>query len=116
MSSHQRMADAAKRQIEKHGRVVTLIKKSMNSYSPSGGNVIGETIEPISAVFTSYKTSQIDGTNILQGDKSALVSCVANLHVNDVIEDTDGVKWTIVKTNKIQPGDVGIIYKPQLRR
>jgi hypothetical protein len=111
--------ETALRLIDKKGRTVTLRSVTPAAYDPLNDTQGSDahTDRTVKAVFTSYKTVEIDGSIILQGDKKCLIADLSALpDTNDIIVD-GGDEWRIVPPiDLVQPGDTPILYKLQVRR
>jgi len=66
----------------------------------------------IYGVIVSYGQNEIDGTLILTTDKKLLTTSL--LEVDDKVVD-GSIVYAIVSINKVQPADVNLLYKVQLR-
>lgn len=113
------IASLTARQIADKGRAITLVYKSPGVYSPGSDSVVGgstETVE-VSAVFSNYQESQIDGSFVRIGDKRALIAANDLDDVpktNDEIIDGENL-YKIVNVKEIAPGDTVVLYELQLR-
>lgn len=61
--------------VDRHGRELTLRRNTQGTYSPTTG-VSTETFTdyPVVAYFYDYQLSEIDGTNVVYGDRKLLMS------------------------------------------
>lgn len=111
---HTRLAAMVVRQVAKHGRDVTLLEKVTTGpdYNPTQLPPI-ETI--VKAVASDYNLMEQTGP-IQVGDKKFLIAPPSNVNASMQILDADGSLWEIVKVNKIQPGEVVLGYRLQVRR
>ena len=102
----------AQTMIDERGRNIQLVSKT---YSDDGPNpTILESSTTIKAIERSYEQHQIDGTNIMSGDKIFIfVSSTVPTTRDEII---DGSKtYSIVNVIEKKPGDVSILYKIQVR-
>ncbi|MCE6993057.1 hypothetical protein [Dyadobacter sp. CY323] len=106
------------KQINDKGRTVTLRSKLSGTYDPIAGTITSDTDtnRSLKAVFTEYKSMEIDGSIIVRGDKQVLIADVSEPpDANDILIDgTD--EYSIINIGAIQPGDLPILYKLQVRR
>jgi hypothetical protein len=102
-------------QINNFGRNVVLIDRQASAYDPITNTITqpDETVRTVKAVFTEYKTDDIDGTVIQRGDKLCLIAG----DVDQGLILKDGLdEYKIVSNAVVQPGDVVILSKLQVRR
>lgn len=73
MASHATL----KRMIDKHGTSVTFKSFTQGTYNVSTGVVSGtEVTYTVKAYFYDYKLEEIDGSNVIYGDRRVLMSLV----------------------------------------
>jgi len=66
----------------------------------------------IDGVIASYGLNEIDGTLILTTDKKLLTTSL--LELDDKVVD-NSIVYSIVSISQVQPADVNLLYKVQLR-
>lgn len=77
----------------------------------------GVTDYPIKGVFVSYNSRQVDGDLIRRDDRELILPGDLAIEPNqetDVIIDGDDV-LQIINVNRVQPGDVVIVWRLQTR-
>lgn len=103
----------ATRLITKYGRSMTLrtIARSGTSFDPTSTptdtTIIGAVIE--------FKTHQINGSLVKQGDKRILFGSAVPVAKDDKIIDGSD-EYSIVDFKTIAPGPVVVMYKAQVRK
>jgi hypothetical protein len=120
MSFYSEMADLAKEQIEENGRPVIFRHNNEGVYNSSTDTFTGAgTVdENVTALFTDFKQTEIDGTVIIRGDKKVLIassSLASPPASNDIIID-GAYHYKVIPMDTIRPGDTPIIYKLQVRK
>ena len=116
--NYSRFVTLAINQIKDKGRTVTLRSKSDGVFDPLTSDFVDGTVTDRTpkALFTEYKSKDIDGSVIVRGDKMVLIADMsAPPDTNDVLIDGDE-QYAIVNVGAIQPGDTPILYKLQVRR
>lgn len=125
MADFDKLAEVGQRLIGENSRLVNLVKHNRDSIGlrhRQRDAVNDVTIPNINATFVGYKTRQIDGDVIRNGDKLILISPNdIPSGVTDDIEDfneiIDGnIGWNIIKVDIVQPAAVPVLYKIQARR
>lgn len=109
---HDQFAALATRLIAKNGRAVQLI-----SYTNSGKNydpVYVENPTNAMAVQTLFSASDADIWRIETHDKAFLLDAAINLSVGMRLRD-NGMDYSIVDMQIIQPGETVCLYKVQVR-
>lgn len=111
---YRRMKATATRLITENGTSYDITRKG--SVSVVGGieHHDDELLFNAIGVKTDYQLSEIDGTNILNGDIQIAFTADADLAIGDRV-DVDGIKYRIVKPNPVKPATILICYKAQLR-
>lgn len=118
--NYARLGKTAQRLIAKFGSL-RKIEGFVDVPNPDQPNRPGErvhTIQDVNAVFLNYKAEDIDGTQIRRDDIYALVSpleATIDPKLTGTITAASG-KYSIVKITVINPGDVKLLYKIQVRR
>ncbi len=113
---YDRMAQTANRLIDKYGRSITFRRATLSgsNFNPT---VATEDFTATAAII-DYSSREIDGTNILAGDKRALVK-VEDLEIEPQPTDIcfiGGVKHKVVQVRPTNPGGTVVMYDVQLRR
>lgn len=103
---------------------VRLLKENgvvFTGYRPGGVRRVNgvETVEPdtplyVTGVQTAYKPHEIDGKNILSGDKQIVATHQTAVQTGDILL-IDGQKWRVENPWPVKPGAVLICYRLQLR-
>lgn len=75
----------------------------------------GRTATACTALFSSYRQDQIDGTIIRQDDVRALVGVFSLVPVAGDFFQGNGNLFSVVSVRKIRPAGVDIMYELQLR-
>lgn len=118
MAIHDKYAALAKRLIRKNGGPVVLYKNSRTATNPAkpwegNTNVFAQTYDMI-GLLTEYTEEEIDGVNILRGDRRVLVESSNDLKgFNAVSIGTEF--FSIVRVNVLRPGTTTIMYDIQVR-
>ena len=117
----ERLAVVATRLVCKHGRTITI------TYEGTEANVDGEewkgkkpgSTDTPKAVFAEEMFEYLVGADVQQGDRVLLIdgpSVTGVLNVRVQILDSDGqTRLTLVRIQKIQPGDTTVAYIVQVR-
>lgn len=117
---YEELAEDALSLIEDAGRVVTLKRITPGAYHPDddarSADLEDET--EITAVFTHYRSHEIDGEIIRRNDKRVLIAA------ESLTSEPDGTCWIIdgatkfkvIDTVTVQPGDTPLLYKVQVRK
>lgn len=116
MSFYSDLADIATDLLTEFGQVVTVTRKNNGVFDPATGitaSAADTTFTGNAAIF-DYIQSQIDGQNIEQGDKRALIDSANIPLISDIVTTTDG-DFNIVSVNKTGPNGEAVIYELQLR-
>lgn len=125
MVDYTALAATAKRLIDKNGRDITLTKRDRTPTDANkpwrGGNAAPTSVGPIKGVLVPFTAEEIDGSLIRREDKKALVAANDDdselLEQFDVLIDGDPADpWRILDVELINPGDVRVIYKFQVRK
>lgn len=119
--NYGRLAQTAQRLIAKFGalrKIEGFVDSAPNPDQPNRPGERVHTIQDVRAVFLDYKIEDIDGTQIRKGDLYALVSpleATLPLKLTGTITAASG-KYSIVKITELNPGDVSLLYKIQVRK
>ena len=110
---HTRFAETAARLIDRHGRSMQLLTDSQSGdpWDP----VLTQSAQDIVGVQTQYEAHEIDGELIRREDKRFLLDATVTPDTAMRLRD-DGVDYSIINIDKIQPGTTSIIYKLQVRK
>lgn len=107
--------------IAKYGRTVTVQKTTITPDPTEPWKPQTETKIPTDekAVFIQLEASQIDGTLIKSTDVSAIfgvTETLTDMTVDDTIDDQNGVVWSIIQVDKVQPAEQIILFEVILRK
>ena len=116
-SFYFRMAETAKRLIDRFGQTVEIKRQTGEIIDPVTGEVTPGTEESFypNGVLKPYKKSLIDGTRIQKDD----LELVLDNTVKPITSDEpkiNGEYFTVVNVSSIAPGGTPLIYKVQVRR
>jgi len=109
--------------VNQFGQELTLGVKSFGSYDVSTGTVTGttEATYTVKGYFYDYRLGEIDGTNILYGDRRLVLTLldtsgntIPEPEVNDEVSG-QGDKVSIVRCSKIMSGESPVCYLCQVR-
>ena len=113
------IAEGALESIAEAGQPVTLYLPSVDGvYVPGVGFVEGTPAREVTgtgALF-GYKQTHIDGTTILHGDQRLLLA--PQIEVEPVAGNTmtvGGVRYNVVRVERVAPAGIPVLYKVQLR-
>lgn len=113
MSFYEDMAQLASDMVTEYGRSMLL-----RSYIVTGTDYepIKTAIDTaITGVFTTFNTSDIDGTLIKSEDKICIVDANIVPDKSNSIVDS-GFVYEIINVMEIKPAEVGILYKLHVRK
>lgn len=119
--SYDESAASALRMISEKGRSVTIRRPDAGqSYDPANDTMSAGAPEEvvIKVVFTGFKINEVDGELIRREDKRVLIAAAALPFApaqSDLLID-GGVEYSIINTETVQPGDVPLLYKVQVRK
>jgi len=108
---YSKIANTAKRLIDKFGRTIT--KRTVTSGGTEWNPTQTEVDTNIIGVFTSFSKMEIDGKLIQVNDKKILT--YDEVILTDIIVD-NGIEYTVMNVDVIQPADLKLIYKVQVRK
>lgn len=119
MPDYVRLAATAARLIASAGAPVTLRRKVEGEYDTATGDVLEDRVTNYSGhgVKLDYTAREIDGTRIRAGDAHVYLSItgmVAPL-TGDILS-VNGIPWTVVRAETLQPGAITLLYDVQVRR
>lgn len=111
-ATHARLARTATRLIGQHGRDVDLvtITNTGDAWNPTQT----ETAQTLKAVDTGFSLSDRNQWLIEEKDKALLIDANITPNVGQRVKD-HGADYSIVNIRRVQPGEIGIIYKLQVR-
>lgn len=112
--NYERMRATSTRMLTENGMAYDVLRKG--SIRVVAGKEILEPDKtfPAVGVRTDYKSGEIDGTVILNGDVRIVFTAEAELSVGDMV-NIDGKQHRIVKPNPVKPATLLICYRAQLR-
>lgn len=110
------LAETAARLISENGRNVTLKRRTPATYSPStgtnsGGGDISFTVK---AVFTGFKSHEIDGEVVKRTDTKILIAGTEPAKGDIIVNG--GISYPVIEVETIQPGGTALLWKVQARR
>ena len=122
MTIHDKFANLAQRLIAKHGRTITVRKLSETPADGAkpwrGTGASYEYAVEVIGVMTDYREEEIDGTNILVGDKRMLAASkdvAQSLQYATSLLDNEQV-WSVEAVKVIEPGTTRIMYEMRVRQ
>lgn len=127
--NYTNMRALAKRLVEENGRTVSLVRlDQVNDSDPAmpwrGTTGASEISIDVIAVMVPYEKEDFEGTLVKRGDMQAIVAATsveaenpANVQIEDYdFLDDDGERWRIMGADRINPGDLRIVYILHLRK
>lgn len=105
--------------IDKYGTSISVERDTEGSYDPATGTAAEtSTTFTSAAVISSFKKSDIDGTNVLLGDLMLLVKASSGGWEPTRKDKVtiDGQEYFVVNFNPIKPGGTDVIYEVQIRK
>lgn len=109
------LASTAEKLIENFGEELVYKEITKGAYNPATGTSADSTVESnIFAVKMDYKSGEINGTTILNGDVKLLVK--GNGFKIDSYFEISNEDYRIVSINELKPGDTSIITEIQVRK
>lgn len=123
MANYPKLAQTAKRLIEKNGREVTLRREGTAPSDPAkpwrGGAATVEEVT-LRAVILDYSIEESTSDHVKRGDKRAYVAQESATGVNllefNRLVESNGETWNIVRAEQLVPADVSLMYDLQLRQ
>lgn len=122
-ANYSRQAATAARLLTRRGGPVTVRRAGAptgDPWNPTPGTPI---TAPAKAVMLEFSLRERDGTNILEGDRKALLTLddatlTDGLAIGDTIVVSASEEWRVVDPRPLQPapGGVVILYEAQVRR
>lgn len=111
-----RKVQSATRMLAKYGSARTLVKKKQTG-DPARPTLADDPYPCIGIEF-DIETAQVDGKNVLVGDKLAYVSPALTVEAvkGDSYLDKDGTKWEIQKVEKLAPDGTVLLWTYLLRK
>lgn len=117
---YNRLASSATRLIKKYGKLTKfngyIVVKDPNPSKPSTKTLVQK---EYMAVFTRYKTEDVDGTRVQMGDMKVLVQGDMDPAIKQdgsIIDPADGQVWKVMAIESIIPGPLNLLYKVQVRK
>lgn len=106
--------------IRENGRSVTLVKNDNTPDDPNKpwlGSTGADTESIVTAVFGSYGSHEVDGTDVQRGDKKLLVDGNNGIDLSgyDQIKEGSNI-WEIVGYDEVKPADTTLLYIVQVRQ
>jgi hypothetical protein len=109
--------------LDNHGENLTLTYKTLGTYDPATGGLTGGTAVPkiVKCYLCNYGLSDMDGINLIFGDRKALMSPVDasgnTLEEPEVGDEVSGSgdKVSIISVQKIYSAGVVMCYIMQVR-
>lgn len=117
MSFYTELRSSAYDILKDTGRDITLKTKTTGAYSTATGSAaITETTKTTKGCIIDRKTSEIDGTMIMQGDKKAILSQVGldEISINDVIS-FGSHDYVITDVQKTDPSGENVVFICNIR-
>jgi hypothetical protein len=117
MSFYSEMAAEAKALLAEFGQSITIVTTTQGAHDVNTGTTSDSTVTQtnLKAVVSKYKTAEIDGTKIQQGDCKVIVESAANPTVNSVVTTASGT-FTVIDFDQIAPSGETVIWKLQVRK
>lgn len=118
--NYTRMTSTALRLITRFGKAWTVRRYTKGTYDPSNNTrtTSATTDYTVQGMLSDYQQREIDGTNILKGDKLLLVAA-SGLAITPTITDLlveGSTLYKIVNIEQIKPASTVLYYKLQLRQ
>jgi len=118
MTFYSEIAAEAKALLAEFGQSITIVTTTQGTYDVNTGVASPDTIVTqtgLKAVITKYKTGEIDGTKIQQGDCKVIVESATAPTVNSVVTAANGT-FTVIDVDQIAPSGETVIWKLQVRK
>lgn len=115
---YNRIAKTAIRLLTKYGKDCTFRSLvSVPNVNPSKPPIVSQSDNIYKAVFTKYKSEEIDGIRILTSDMKVLVqgNIDPSFKINGQIIDPTGQVWKVVGLEPVIPGPICVLFKVQVR-
>lgn len=109
--------------IDEHGKACTFIAKSLGTYDPTTGGLTGgsSTSYTVNIHYSNYNLQDIDGRQVVMGDRKALFplvdtsgTAIPEPDIGDEITG-EGDKVSVVSVQKIMSGTSPVCYICQVR-
>jgi len=115
MSFYEGLAATAAALLKGKGQAMTLISKAIGAYDPATG-VAAEIESSVSVIGVSlnYPDKEVDGANIMRGDKKVLLSATIAPKVQDVLVIGDE-RNKVVDCKAVKPAGPVVMYTLQVR-
>ena len=117
MSLYSDLATTAKELLAEFGQVITITRKSGNTYDPVTGITTAGTATDYlpKGILKQYKSTLIDGTRILATDRELVIDDTVEPMMTDTIK-IGGESWTPIIISESNPAGTPLVYKLQVRR
>jgi uncharacterized protein with GYD domain len=117
MTFYSEMAAEAKALLAEFGQSITIVTTTQGTYDVNTGTTSDSTVTQtgLKAVITKYKTGEIDGTKIQQGDCKVIVESAATPTVNSTVT-AGSITYTVIDFEQIAPSGETVIWKLQVRK
>ena len=107
------LAERARELIDKYGRELQVksFVRSGADYNP----VKTPTLNTVVGVVVPFRAREVDGELVRRHDKRIFVDC-DQLIENDMRIVDKGVEYSIVEAELVEPGNISLLYKLQVRK
>ena len=116
--AYAKIAQTATNLLAKFGQQVTFVSVTEAAYSTTtGGAAVTEVETLVTGVMLEYKTAEIDGTRVQEGDVRVYME--AKQGIDPKAGDKmliDSVTWQVITSRPLKPGPVIVLHDLQLRR
>lgn len=111
------LATTADNIIGTFGIPVTVLSKGIATYNVDTGTVVTtDTTQTANGVITNYDTKDIDGSQVLRGDKRLLLSPIGITSIKpDAKVTIAGISYNVITVNETNPAGVALVYDLQIR-
>lgn len=105
--------------ISEFGVVITptLYGNESGGFDPITGDALAPSADIVVngvGVLINYRSDEIDGTNIIQGDAKILCSLVGTPEINMIVH-FNSKQWRVVDVKTLQPAGTVVMYTLQVR-
>jgi hypothetical protein len=115
MGFYEGLAATATALLKDKGQTMTLISKSAAAYDPATAtSAETEVSTSVTGVSLNYPDKEVDGANIMRGDKKVLLSAAVEPKVQDVLI-IGGERNKVLDCKALRPAGVSVIYTLQVR-
>lgn len=100
------------------GQPLTFTRSSAGAYDPATGAAVTLTDYTVTGAVFDYPDININGTDILRGDKRVLVSAKGLTVVPQPSDylTIDGVRHSIINIKRLAPANIPVLYTLQARK